>query len=64
MPLPRQKRLKVLAQLLIRLRQRKQFVRQKARGKLNLPSATPVVEQPAEILQQEKPRPQVKSLIP
>ena len=39
MPLPRQKRLKVLAQLLIRLRQRKQFVRQKRQQKLllNLP---------------------------
>lgn len=42
MPLPRQKRLKVLAQLLIRLRQRKQFVRQKRQQKivLNLPSKT------------------------
>ena len=40
MPLPRQKRLKVLAQLLIRLRQRKQFVRQKRHQKivLNLPT--------------------------
>ena len=36
MPVTRQKRLKVLAQLLIKLRQRKQFVRQKRQGLLNL----------------------------
>ena len=60
MALPRQKRLKVLAQLLIRLRQRKQLVRKKARGKLSLPLAvkqpTSHENQPVEIEQEKRPK--------
>ena len=55
MPVPRQKRLKVLAQLLIRLRQRKQFVRQKRQGLLNLEAKQPEPEPEPERRQQVSP---------